>query len=58
MQVELSKANQQKVEKYRDLIREGMMSFNPSVTTLVNEAVATYFEDAIALHLKICKKKK
>ncbi len=57
MQVELSKENEAKIEEYRKLVRAGLPSFNPSVTSLANEGIREYFEDAIELQKKIDKMK-
>jgi hypothetical protein len=58
MQVELTKENIAKVAAYRAEVQKGMPSFNPSVTALANEAVASYFDDALEIQKKINGKKK
>lgn len=44
-----------KIIQYREMVRTDITSFNPSVTTLANEAINSYFKDVIGLQKKIRK---
>jgi hypothetical protein len=58
MQVELTKENLAKIEKYRAMVQKDMRSFNPSVTALANEGISSYFDEAIEIQQTINTPKK